>query len=265
MHEDSVKAQAARGGERARRAHDWPADDLPPEACTLDLRRRVLAMVPYFAGLNEDDLSTVHAAFRAVPMAAGASVVDAGAPAERLFVLASGRVKLVTATPAGAEHVVDVLGPGDAFGALPLLGAPANDVAAVALTSGCLLVTSAEQFASLVTGLPRVALAVLADVSDRLQDAHARLRRASGAPVDARLAAALLTLSARLGEPEADGRTLGAPLSQEDLAALAGSTLETVNRILSRWRKRGWVRTGRRRVVLRDVAALEAVARGDES
>lgn len=249
---------------RAGAAHDWPADDLPPEACTLDLRRRVLAMVPYFTGLNDDDLSTVHAAFRAVPMAAGATMVDAGAPAERLFVLASGRVKLVSVTPSGGEHVVDVLGPGDAFGALPLLGEQANDAAAVALTSGCLLVTSAESFAGLVTGLPSVALAVLEDVSGRLQDAHARLRRASAAPVDARLAATLLTLSARLGQPESDGHTLGAPLSQEDLAALAGSTLETVNRILSRWRDRGWVRTGRRRVVLRDVAALEAVARGDE-
>jgi CRP/FNR family transcriptional regulator, nitrogen oxide reductase regulator len=264
MDEDSAKARAPRRGERPRGAHDWPADDLPPEACTLDLRRRVLAMVPYFAGLNDDELSIVHAAFRAVPMAAGANVVAAGAPAESLFVLASGRVKLVSVTPTGGEHVVDVLGPGDAFGALPLLGAPDNDAAAVSLTSGCLLVTSAEAFAGLVTSLPGVALAVLEDVSGRLQDAHARLRRASGAPVDARLAAALLTLSARLGRSEADGRTLGAPLSQEDLAALAGSTLETVNRVLSRWRERGWVRTGRRRVVLRDIAALEAVSRGDE-
>jgi len=241
----------------------WPADDLPPEACTVDLRRRVLAMVPYFSVLDDSELTAVLATFRAEAMAAGQTVLAAGAPAERLFVLASGRVKLVGITPRGDEHVVDVLGPGDAFGALPVLGAPDNDVTAIALTSGCLLVTSAAEFSDLLANSPRVALAVLNDVSGRLRDARARLQQAAGAPVDARLASALLTLSSRLGEERDDGRTLGAPLSQEDLAALAGTTLETVNRVLSRWRRRGWLRTGRRHVVLRDLAALEAVARGD--
>jgi len=220
-------------------------------------------MVPYFSTLDDADLAAVHAVFRAVPMTSGHTVLDAGAPPERLFVLASGRVKLISTSARGGEHVVEVLGPGEAFGALPVLGAPSNDVAAVALTSGCLLVTSAEQFAGLVASLPRVALAVLDDVGGRLRDARVRLRQASGAPVEARLAAALLTLSARLGEDQDDGRTLGAPLSQEDLAALAGTTLETVNRILARWRRSGWLRTGRRLVVLRDVDALAAVAHGD--
>ncbi len=105
-----------------------------------------------------------------------------------------------------------------------------------------------------------MAVAVLEDVSGRLRAAHARLRDASNVPVEARLAGAILTLSERFGEEVDEGRTLGAPLSQEDLAALTGSTLETVNRVLAGWRRRGWVRTGRRKLVITDLGALEAVS-----
>jgi len=242
------------------RVGDWPPDDLPPQACSPELRLHVLGLVPYFAGLSEAELAAAHEAFHAEHMLAGSTLVNAGDPAESLMVIVSGRVKLVHDAPGGSEHLVDVLGPGDSFGALPLLGQAVNESRAEALTGGCLLVTSTAEFASLVTRFPSVAVAALEDVSGRLRAAHARLRAAASAPVETRLAGALLTLSQRFGEEVPEGRTLGAPLSQEDLAALTGSTLETVNRVLAGWRKRGWVKTGRRKLLITDPGALEGVA-----
>ncbi len=244
----------------------WPEDGLPPEACSLELRKRVLGLVPYFAELNEAALERVHATFHAVHMTRGSAILTEGEPAERFYVIASGRVKLSQATSSGGQHLLDVLGPGGSFGALPLLGQARNDSEAEGLTAGCLLVASAEEFGDLVREFPQVAVAVLEDVSSRLQDAQARLRDAGTAPVEARLAASLLTLSERLGRPEDDGvgRTLGAPLTQEDLAALTGSTIETVNRALAQWRSRGLVKTGRRRITLLDLAALREVAEGTQ-
>lgn len=241
----------------------WPPDGVSPQACTIDMRRHVLGSVAYFAALDEAGLDRVHAAFTAVPMTAGEVVLAEGERAERFRVIASGRVKLNQSTAAGGQHLHDVLGPGGSFGALPLLGQERNEAGAEALTGGCLLVTSAEEFGGLVREFPQVAVAVLEDVSARLRDAQARLRDAGSATVEARLASALLMLSQRLGQPrEAGGRTLGAPLSQEDLAALSGSTLETVNRVLAQWRAADLVSTGRRRVTLEDVPALQAVAEG---
>lgn len=240
----------------------WPIDGLPPHACTLDVRRRVLSAVSYFSQLSESQLDEVHASFHAVPMSAGSTLVTEGGAADRFFVIASGRVKLQETTQSGAWHLVDVLGPGGSFGAVPLLGQERNDVAAEALTDGCLLVVSADEFGGMVRAFPEVAVAVLESVSERLREAQVRLRDAGSAPVESRLASSLLTLSERLGaeDPTTGGRTLGAPLSQEDLAALTGSTLETVNRVLSQWRARGVVQTGRKRVVLLDLAALAEVA-----
>ncbi|HET9025968.1 MAG TPA: Crp/Fnr family transcriptional regulator [Trueperaceae bacterium] len=242
-------------------ANGWPIDGLGPQACTLDMRRQVLAAVPYFSALEPSELERVHASFHAVAMAAGETLVSEGDPAERFCVIASGRVKLNQSTAVGGQHLLDVLGPGASFGELPLLGQAHNAFGAEALTSGCLLVTSAEEFGELVSAFPKVALAVLEDVSAKLRDAQSRLRSSAGAvPVEARLASALLMLSARLGQPDGEGRTLGAPLSQEDLAAMTGSTLETVNRVLAQWRKGKIVTTGRRRLSIIDVPALAAIS-----
>lgn len=242
----------------------WPADDLPPEECSLELRRHVLHLVPYFAALEPEQMDVAHAAFNARHMLGGQTLVNAGDPAETLAVIVSGRVKLSRDGASGNEHLLEVLGPGDYFGALPLLGQSRNEVRAEALTGGCILVTSTEKFGQLVTSFPSVAVAVLEDVSSRLRSAHARLHDASSAPVEARLASTLLTLSRRFGQPVGQGRTLGAPLSQEDLAALTGSTLETVNRVLASWRKRGWVRTGRLKLTIDDLDALQQVAASTE-
>lgn len=239
---------------------EWPPDDLPPQQCSPELRRHVLALVPYFVGLSESELEEVHAAFTARHMLAGNALVAAGDPAESLFVIVSGRVKLVSDGADGSELMVDVLGPGDYFGALPLLGQSANEQRAEAITGGCVLVTSTDAFGSIVTRFPTVAVAVLEDVSSRLRSAHARLHEAASAPVEARLASTLLTLSARFGTDSNGGRTLGVPLSQEDLAALAGTTLETVNRVLAGWRKRGWVTTGRLKLLLNAPEELEMVS-----
>lgn len=209
-------------------------------------------------------MDQVHAAFNARHILSGQTLINVGDPAETLSVIVSGRVKLVKDGASGSEHLLEVLGPGDYFGALPLLGQAQNEARAEALTGGCILVTSTDKFGQLVTSFPSVAVAVLEDVSGRLRSAHARLHDASAAPVEARLASTLLTLSRRFGQPVGQGRTLGAPLSQEDLAALTGSTLETVNRVLAGWRKRGWVTTGRLKLTIDDLAALREVAAGTE-
>lgn len=238
----------------------WPPDDLPPQQCSPELRRHVLRLVPYFERLTGQELEEVHSAFSARHMLKGGTLVAAGDPAETLFVIVSGRVKLVVDDAEGNDHVLDVRGPGDSFGALPILGQESNEQRVEALTGGCVLVTSTAEFGDLVTRFPSVAVAVLEDVSRRLREAQGRLQAATSASVEARLAATLLTLSARFGADTPDGRTLGVPLSQEELAALVGSTLESVNRVLANWRRRGLVTTGRLKLTITQAEELAQIA-----
>lgn len=162
----------------------------------------------------------------------------------------------------GADVLVDVITPGALFGSVSALGDPAYPDSAEALTVTCALSISAADFRGVLHQHPHVALAVLDDVAHRLDHAHQALRRLSGGTVEQRVAATLLTLADKLGEPQDGATLLQLPLTRADLAAMTGSTTESVSRAMSRMHRAGIVDTGRRWTAITDRDRLAALAEG---
>ena len=131
---------------------------------------------------------------------------------------------------------------------------------ALALTVSCVLRISAADLRAVMNRHPAVALAVLDEVSHRLEEAQQSVRRLSGGTVEQRVAASLLVLADKLGEPRGGSILLQLPLTREDLAAMTGTTTESISRTLSKWRRAGLIETGRRWISLTDRAALAAIA-----
>ncbi|MBS3941914.1 MAG: Crp/Fnr family transcriptional regulator [Actinobacteria bacterium] len=222
-----------------------------PRACSRGARVNALARVPFFAGLDHDALHRIDERADMHAMDEGAAVYLAGRAAQRLYVLATGAVKLTVATGDGDEVLLDVLGPGSFLGTLPSLGGTAYAEDAWALTGGCLLSFPAVRFEAVLDEHPAVTRQALAAVGARLQAAQERITRGAAGSAAARIAATLLVLGERLGA-ERDGRiVLDVPLSREDLASLAGCAPETASRHLSAWKRDGVVDTGRRWVAIR--------------
>src|SRR5665811_2408402 len=90
--------------------------------------------------------------------AAGDPLFTAGESADHLYVMAAGQAKLSQPTPSGQEVVVDLLTPGDLFGALRILGQPVYPETACALTTTCGLWIEARSLREMLTGHPRVVL-----------------------------------------------------------------------------------------------------------
>lgn len=234
-----------------------PAD---PHACTPGVRTGALARAPMFAALTPDALAEVDARARTVAFQEGDPVYHAGDPAERLFVVVTGAVKLTRLGPEGREVLTDVLVTGEFLGAPPALGQERYADSATALTPVCLLVFGAAELDAILRRHPSVALAALEALSGRLAGAQATIEALSTAPVAQRLARALLRLTDKLGAPDDGGLLLQAPLTREDLAAMTGAVPETVSRVLSGWRRDGLLDAGRRWVRIRDRTRLEAIA-----
>jgi CRP-like cAMP-binding protein len=74
------------------------------------------------------------------------------------------------------------------------------------------------------------------------------------------VARCLLRLARQTGQKIEGGVLIGLPLSREDLAKIAGTTLYTVSRILSGWEQQGFVEAGRERVLIRQAHILAAIA-----
>jgi CRP/FNR family transcriptional regulator, nitrogen oxide reductase regulator len=231
-----------------------------PHHCPRPVRLDVLGHARYLRGLPPAELDDVDARMQVRGYEAEGAIYRAGEPATRLYVLATGTVKLLRGTPDGSDVLIDVLAPGDSFGTLSSLGDPTYPDTAQALSVACALSITAEDFRSVVQRHPSVALAVLDDLAHRLERSHQRVTHMSAGSVEQRVAAALLRLVTVVGEPRDGAVLLQLPLTRADLASMAGTTTESASRVMSRLRRDGMVESGRRWTSVRDVPRLRALA-----
>lgn len=229
--------------------------------CSVDVRLAILAKLPFFQDLSQADLAVINPYFREVGFIVNDTICYAGDPAEYLFVVADGRVKLMHDTQAGKEVVLDLLTRGEFFGSLSVLGEDVYPDTAIAQTPVCILMIDKAAFVQILTRYPLVSLKVIGIMSERLRAAHERLERLGAGSVEERIAHVLLRLGEKFGEKKRDvGLLIQAPLTRDDLAAMSGTTTETASRVMSQLQKEGLIRSGRGWVAIRDRQGLQNIA-----
>jgi CRP-like cAMP-binding protein len=122
------------------------------------------------------------------------------------------------------------------------------------------LAVAADGFLAILHRYPPVALAALELVAARLRAAHESMEHQSVQSAEGRIAALLLKLGEKLGEVNQGALLIQMPLSRQDLADMAGTSVETASRIMSRFRKDGLVHSGRRWVAITDGVRLANIA-----
>lgn len=190
----------------------------------------------------------------------GGVFFDQGGPADAVYGVITGRVRLVKRAPSGRELCLDLLGPGEPVAAVPVLKRCALPATAIAAELAACVCVSAERFRWLVQRHPWLAQRVFEVVAQRLMDAaEARLSLATD-PVETRLAQVMLKLSERYAE-QVDGRLVfGASLTRQLLADMAGTTVESAIRALSRWTQAGVIRSTNSRITVLAPGALQQLA-----
>lgn len=222
--------------------------------------RSLLEPVDLFRGLDAATLDQALAMAQRRRIRAGATVFEQDQPAETFFVLVSGRLKVSQVTAAGQQVVVRFIGPREFFGCVAMYGGRRYPATATAVEDSLALAWSRAAAQRLVAREPQLALNAVGAVAERLQEAQARVRELATERVEKRIAHALVRLADQAGRRDPEGIRIGFRLSRQDIAELAGTTLHTVSRTLSAWEDDGIVRNGRQSVVIRDAAALAALA-----
>lgn len=228
--------------------------------CAVSTRLDVISRAKYFRGLSEEEIVEIDAMMQVRSYEEGARVYTVGAPAEYLFVLAEGKVKLSRPAESARDVVVDLIGPGQLFGTLPTLGRTVYPDTAEALTVCCVLRIRGDDFRRLMLQHPQVAVTVAEGLARQLEEARHRVTLLSGSSVELRVAAALLALAGKMGEQSGSSTLIQMPLTRSDLAAMTGATTESVSRVMSRLQRDGIIETGRRWTSILDMPALEARA-----
>jgi len=190
---------------------------------------------------------------------AGATMCLEGDPAPHVFILLAGWVKILSATKDGQEIVVALRGAGELVGEIgPETGRRTATIQAVDAVHA--LIVRYDKFRSFLDTNLGAGHAYRRVVTQRWNDTDTILRSRTGTSGAQRLASLLLDLAERHGSEVNGAIYVVMPLSQAELASLAGTSRATVTRALSNWRGRRLIRTGQRRITILDLKGLRKVA-----
>jgi CRP/FNR family cyclic AMP-dependent transcriptional regulator len=190
----------------------------------------------------------------------GATICVEGEPATYVYVLVAGWVKVLSATSDGREIVLALRGNGDLVGEMAAETTGHRNATIQALDAVRALIVGYDRFSSFLDANPGAAHAHRRVVMQRWNDADTMLRSRSVTTGAQRVAALLLDLAGRHGSEASGVIDLAMPLTQEELASLAGTSRATVARAFRNWRMRGLVRTGQRRIAITDAGGLRRAA-----
>ncbi len=181
-------------------------------------------------------------------------------PAERIYVVRSGRLKLSQLSEDGQQVLLRYATPGMMVAAIGLVEGGSYPVSAQADEDSQVLSWSQAAMFELIHRYPELAFKAMKILSIHVLEFQDRYRELATERVERRLARTIIRLAGQLGKKTAEGVLLDLPLSRQDLAEMAGTTLFTVSRILSRWESQGLIEAGRERVVVRFPHGLVSIA-----
>lgn len=180
-----------------------------------------------------------------------------GDPGEALHFIERGRVAVQVTTPLGEVATLRVLGRGAVVGELALVGEGTRSATAVTLEPAETLALHVSRFQELRRRHPSVDRILITALTREVQRLDDRLVEALYASADVRVVRRLLELVAVYEE---DGETV-VPLTQDELASMAGTSRATVNRVLGVAQEAGALELRRGRIHILDPAPLERRAR----
>jgi CRP-like cAMP-binding protein len=221
-----------------------------------DLRRVLL-----FKDGSDEDLSYLLANSVSRSIEEGGYFFFQGDPAEHLYVLLEGQVKLLQSNPAGQQVNLRTIYPWQVFGALGAVRDEATYPAtAQALEDSLGLAITSRALKELMPRRPYLAIGLMQVMSAYVQEMQSRYRELATERVQQRIARSLVRLAAQSGQRAEAGIELS--FSRQDVAEMSGTTLYTVSRVLTDWERQGLVASGREQIRILQPHALVRIAEG---
>jgi CRP/FNR family cyclic AMP-dependent transcriptional regulator len=215
-----------------------------------------LRNVPIFTDLEEADLKKIAKLGIRKKYKRGSIIVLEEELGAALFVIVSGKVKVVRMDEDGREVILSIFGPGEFFGEMSLLDGMARSASVVATVKSELFMIHRRDFLDLLHDYPLVAISLLGELAMRLRKADGQIKSLSLKDAAGRVANVLLMLADdmgmfRKGKVEVDDLPL-----QQDMANMAGTSRETVSRMIHQFIRDGHVQLKGSKLIINDFEAF---------
>ncbi len=219
----------------------------------------LLQSLSYFSGLSPEELEALKQYVFEKSAERDDLILLEGDPAQALYFVVSGVVKIFKSSAEGKEQVLGLIRPGESFNDVPIFDGGANPASAMALGPVELYGIEKDGIDSILRQHPEVAARVIEVLAGKLRELMLLVEDLSFRHVTARLAKLLLDYTQDGGGPETAGAGVKQKLTQQEMAAMIGTAREVVGRSLKALEEEGAIRMDRHRIVITDKEALKEI------
>jgi CRP/FNR family transcriptional regulator, nitrogen oxide reductase regulator len=213
--------------------------------------QRFLTQTDYFSPLSKAELDGIIGLLGEHRYARSEYLFLEGERARWGGIIIEGQVKLIKHSDTGKDLVIEVLGPGRFLGIESLFGERINVSSAQAMEATRVSALTADDTLLLLKDHPQITHAMMRDLCSRLEEAYQMMRSLALERVERRIALNLTKLAGKIGVREESGAILiNLPLSRQDIADMAGTTIETAIRTMSKLQRQGLVELDKSKVRL---------------
>jgi CRP-like cAMP-binding protein len=209
--------------------------------------------IPYFTGLSDPDLTSISRHIFEKRAERGEILYFEGEPAEVLYFVLQGVVKVFKTSSDGKEQIFSIIRPGDSFNDVPVISGGVNLASAGAMSVVLLNGIKKKELETIIREHPQVALNIIDVLSRRVEELMILVEDFSFRRVSGRVAKILLEYGGK-------DNTEKPRLTQQEIAAMIGTAREMVGRSLKSLEEEGAIRIERNRIILADREVLRGLA-----
>jgi len=208
----------------------------------------LLRNVPLFAMLSESQLSVLTSVVSRRSFARGTTIIAAGDVTDSLYLVISGRLKVMMSDDEGREVILSMLGPNEYFGEMGLIDDSTRSASVISLEACELLVLSKRDFRKCLSENFEMAMTVMRGLVKRLREADRKIGSLALMDVYGRVARLLLEMS----EMIAGQHVVTRKIAKQDIAKMIGASREMVSRVMKDLQVGGYIDVRGNSIYLRD-------------
>ena len=208
----------------------------------------LLRNVPLFAMLQEHQLALLTSVVSRRSFPRNTTIIADGDETDSLYVVISGRLKVMMSDDEGREVILSMLGPSEYFGEMGLIDDSTRSASVISLEPCELLVLSKRDFRKCLLENFEMAMTVMRGLVKRLREADRKIGSLALMDVYGRVARLLLEMSERI-----DGRqVVTRKVAKQDIAKMIGASREMVSRVMKDLQIGGYIEVRGKAIYLRD-------------
>jgi CRP/FNR family cyclic AMP-dependent transcriptional regulator len=221
-------------------------------AMTATVSTAMLRAVPLFASFPEDQLRMLTTMVNRRSVSRGTTIMAAGDQIDSLYIVISGRLKVMMSDADGKEVILSILGPGEFFGEMGLIDDSPRSASVVAIEPCELLSIAKRDFKNCLAENFDMTMALMRGLVRRLREADRKIGSLALLDVYGRVARLLLDMA----ETVNGQKMVTKRLPKQDIAKMIGASREMVSRVMKDLQVSGYIEMRGSSIVLRDSILL---------